>query len=854
MKNFKKFFWGGFLVGVLALVSFSTVRAETETCGLGLVSSPNGYASVFQGESSAYVLQYTGSDNPTLFVRTTQNIDGVSFSISPVSPKNGDTVKINVVASPNAKIKSYYKSGQFDSEPIVYGCQIGNVKNEYGVSFAVIDRPDMTPTPLNSCSIPSVILPPNSSALLGVGTNSITTGELSITGFSSGKDISVSPVFPNIKFGMGGLGTGGLQTGREVPSVIVKTGPNFSGGTYSVTSDVSGSKCTATGAALLPTVSNSSGKVKLSQVEYLSDTMFPKSECPLNVKGCRAEFYSGGSGPKIVSVSGAPALIGGDRKALNPAPAKGGSTTIRLFSLSNPMNPSRVDSMTGLTITEQDDAFGDFGPALSMSSVAYSKDGKYKAATSSQGWLFVSTPQAGKIRVTRDVHGDISIVKHDGEYVLVYDRGAINITKSKDFERYETEYHEPLPEGFPDFEKRNYGSKLLLTDDSYIAVIPNSNLSSLNNEVSSLKIFKVGQEDPVATLATEFGGLKYGKISFSGGDYIYVLDTKYTGSGYNSVAQSSLDVFKFEYSTNKLTKITSGLKLPTNDVVDAVAPFDFGSGNAGLITFVRVKKSSNQNYVYGDYEGRIRAYLLSDLMSGKVVDTLTNSPVSTSSETQPLGSIILGAKEIFANSFSKDGITYVYTTSSFGTNLKVWKFELNSGVSDFKTKDPLPPQTNPKGTVGCLGGAVYETSMGKLCVNSSSGVTTMTSFNFDTTVLPAPPAPGCSDGYTYSISTGEKCLYTSSTSIVNNGSEKNVEFLGPPVYNLGTTTLKNGSAGEAVKELQRFLNDKLNLGLVVDGKLGPKTILVIKKWQSDNGLVPDGLVGPKTKMLMNSGL
>lgn len=48
-----------------------------------------------------------------------------------------------------------------------------------------------------------------------------------------------------------------------------------------------------------------------------------------------------------------------------------------------------------------------------------------------------------------------------------------------------------------------------------------------------------------------------------------------------------------------------------------------------------------------------------------------------------------------------------------------------------------------------------------------------------------------------------------------------------------------------VAELQRFLNDKLNLGLVVDGKLGPKTILVIKKWQSDNGLVPDGLVGPK---------
>lgn len=71
-------------------------------------------------------------------------------------------------------------------------------------------------------------------------------------------------------------------------------------------------------------------------------------------------------------------------------------------------------------------------------------------------------------------------------------------------------------------------------------------------------------------------------------------------------------------------------------------------------------------------------------------------------------------------------------------------------------------------------------------------------------------------------------------------------------YNLGNVTLKNGSRGESVMELQRFLNDNLNLGLVIDGKLGPKTIAVIKKWQTDNGLVDDGLIGAKTKLRMNS--
>ncbi len=71
-------------------------------------------------------------------------------------------------------------------------------------------------------------------------------------------------------------------------------------------------------------------------------------------------------------------------------------------------------------------------------------------------------------------------------------------------------------------------------------------------------------------------------------------------------------------------------------------------------------------------------------------------------------------------------------------------------------------------------------------------------------------------------------------------------------YNLGLVTLKNGSKGEAVKELQRFLNTNLNMSLVIDGQLGPKTIMIIKKWQSDNGLVADGVIGTKTKIKINS--
>lgn len=94
---------------------------------------------------------------------------------------------------------------------------------------------------------------------------------------------------------------------------------------------------------------------------------------------------------------------------------------------------------------------------------------------------------------------------------------------------------------------------------------------------------------------------------------------------------------------------------------------------------------------------------------------------------------------------------------------------------------------------------------------------------------------GCSGGNKFNTSTGKLCVNT----LIKN-------------YNFGAVTLRSGSKGDAVMELQRFLNYKLNLGLTIDGKLGPKTIAVIKKWQKDNGLVSDGLIGAKTKAKMNS--
>jgi hypothetical protein len=168
---------------------------------------------------------------------------------------------------------------------------------------------------------------------------------------------------------------------------------------------------------------------------------------------------------------------------------------------------------------------------------------------------------------------------------------------------------------------------------------------------------------------------------------------------------------------------------------------------------------------------------------------------------------------------SGDGVKTVYAQFKDATgNTSVAVSDIITVVGSGTVALPLEP------TQGCSAGNVYNTSTGALCVNTAVA-----------TII-----AGCNNRNTgFSTTTGQSCVGSAVSALVRS-------------YNFGTVTLRNGSRGEAVMELQRFLNAKLGLGLVVDGKLGPKTIAVIKQWQASHGLVPDGLVGPKTKAQMNA--
>ncbi len=641
--------------------------------------------------------------------------------VGKVIPVGGTSVDFKVYALTNAvpgnkTFKVYCSTGC-----PVSGCPSGGSPDVIGTATVNLTVTGTNPsgggsgsgggsTGSASCSIPNVSIPANSSLYLPIVASVGSFGNVSLAG-SAGQNISLTPIHPNVKF------EGGFQHGREPLAAIVRTGPNFSGGdSYSLTCDLPSGESTATGSASLPAVGNPAGKMKLSQVEYLGDTMFPNSECSYDVKGCQEQFYAGNSGPRIVSYDGSPVLVGGVEKAMYPAPAKGTITTPRMFSLADPMNPAAMASLDGPSIRPSEDAFGDFGAALSADSVAWSQDGRYRAIVSSQGWLFVSVDRGRKIRVTSNVTGPASIVKSGSEYILLHGRGAINITNPSDFENYDEETHEPLPSNFPELGEgfgNNYGDKIVSDDGLHLVVLPTDFISRLIPSSSpKIKLFSVSQKEPLAELQIPEESLvsgyypvsALGKISFAGGDYIFAV--RNMSGAINS--KRAVDVFKVEYTAKKITQIVKSALLPEGRVA-AAAGFDLGSGNVGVITFSLFDKGATAN-PYGNYEEKIKAFLFSDLAAGRAVDILTNSPVSVSAEA---GSVVTGSGalgnggtvgpvEAKAVSFSRNGATYVYTSNSFGINVKVWKFESATGGSTGGGTPPvIPPVVPPNTGMGC---------------------------------------------------------------------------------------------------------------------------------------------------------
>lgn len=70
--------------------------------------------------------------------------------------------------------------------------------------------------------------------------------------------------------------------------------------------------------------------------------------------------------------------------------------------------------------------------------------------------------------------------------------------------------------------------------------------------------------------------------------------------------------------------------------------------------------------------------------------------------------------------------------------------------------------------------------------------------------------------------------------------------LPPPSATGGRAVLRQGNRGQAVTDLQNFLNTFTNAGLAVDGDFGSATAAAVRAFQTSSGLVSDGVVGKDT--------
>ena len=75
-------------------------------------------------------------------------------------------------------------------------------------------------------------------------------------------------------------------------------------------------------------------------------------------------------------------------------------------------------------------------------------------------------------------------------------------------------------------------------------------------------------------------------------------------------------------------------------------------------------------------------------------------------------------------------------------------------------------------------------------------------------------------------------------------------------YTFTLPTLRQGSSGAEVVQLQTFLNTGgyATPALVADGSFGPATAVAVKAWQSSVSLTADGVVGSQSMAILNGGV
>ena len=309
-------------------------------------------------------------------------------------------------------------------------------------------------------------------------------------------------------------------------------------------------------------------------------------------------------------------------------------------------------------------------------------------------------------------------------------------------------------------------------------------------------------------------------------------------------------------SSDKLLLIDSSIQGSNPDLLHVTKPLTLlSSGTLGLnITWT----SSDPNIISNDGQTIVRPLFGAENKTVTLTATLTKGLITDSkvftvtvlANTLDSIAITTPANKLLYKVGNVLDLRGLVVTGTYSDNTTKIETITSANVTGFNSSKPTVNQVltitiGYKTTTFLVNIVANRTSGGGGGSSSGGGNSSTVASAPVVTTAPITQDEGCEHGNSFSPINGKPCIINTTpvTKSINSG---------PLKYNLGTAILKNGSKGNAVKELQRFLNNNLKLGLIIDGILGPKTIAIIKKWQKNNGLIPDGLIGPKTKAMINN--
>ena len=170
-------------------------------------------------------------------------------------------------------------------------------------------------------------------------------------------------------------------------------------------------------------------------------------------------------------------------------------------------------------------------------------------------------------------------------------------------------------------------------------------------------------------------------------------------------------------------------------------------------------------------------------------------------------------------------IAHAYATS--GTYKPKFTVTNNLGQSASASSNVRVGSSETPPIYECKNG--YDVNTGFRC--GCTSVIGYSSYDGNSCALKTLPS-GCTSIYGYSSTTGELC----------NGKITPIPMPNPtPIATCTiTSTLRLGSTGADVSCLQS------RIGLISDGKFGPRTLIAVKAFQANAGLRADGVVGPKS--------